>query len=148
MLLIVLGTFAASFADNAIAVYPKNGKVVYFLFADDPIVSYSGNDLVITTNSTTVRYDVSNLRKLEFAVGEKDAIEKVTVDLRWAIENRALAIHGGTPLSWVRLYDMSGAKVSQFQLDGKGNGCTPLQDLPSGVYVVKADNLNFKFVKN
>lgn len=45
----------------------KDGSVVKFDFADNPVVTYSGNDLVITTSKTTAQFPVYLLDKLSFS---------------------------------------------------------------------------------
>ena len=47
----------------------KDGSVVKFDFADNPVVTYSGNDLVITTSKTKAQFPVYLLDKLSFSDG-------------------------------------------------------------------------------
>lgn len=45
----------------------KDGSKEKFDFADNPVVTYSGNDLVITTSKTTAQFPVYLLDKLSFS---------------------------------------------------------------------------------
>ena len=76
ILLFVLLTIAtmAVWAQSGIAIYQKNGKVARFTFSEKPVVTYSGTDMVMTTNKTSVRYPLNMLKKLVFEDEETRAM--------------------------------------------------------------------------
>ena len=54
---------------NRLLLTKKDGSVEAFDFADKPVVSYSGNDLVLTTSKTSVQLPVYLLQKISFDDG-------------------------------------------------------------------------------
>jgi hypothetical protein len=54
---------------QSIVLAKKDGSVEKFDFADNPVVTYSGNDLVITTSKTKAQFPVYLLDKLSFSDG-------------------------------------------------------------------------------
>ena len=56
--LVLLFATVASWAQNAVAVYQNDGTVATFAFTEKPVVTYSGNDLVLTTTKTSSTTDV------------------------------------------------------------------------------------------
>ena len=50
----------------------KDGTVLKFDIADKPKVSYSGNDLVLTTTKTTVQLPVYLLQKISFEISSSE----------------------------------------------------------------------------
>ena len=54
---------------QSIVLTKKDGSVEKFDFTDNPVVTYSGNDLVITTSKTTAQFPVYLLDKLSFSDG-------------------------------------------------------------------------------
>lgn len=53
-------------ANLRLVILKKDGTVLKFGVADKPKVSYSGNDLVLTTTKTTVQLPVYLLQKISF----------------------------------------------------------------------------------
>lgn len=54
---------------QSIVLTKKDGSVEKFDFTDNPVVTYSGNDLVITTSKTKAQFPVYLLDKLSFSDG-------------------------------------------------------------------------------
>ena len=54
---------------NRLLLTKKDGSVEAFDFADKPVVSYSGNDLVLTTSKTSVQQPVYLIQKISFDDG-------------------------------------------------------------------------------
>lgn len=64
-MLLTIATMAV-WAQNAIAIYQKDGKVARFAFSEKPVMTYSGADLVMTTTKTSVHYPLNMLKTLIF----------------------------------------------------------------------------------
>ena len=77
---------------NSIAIYQKDGQVAKFAFSEKPVVTYSGNDLVVTTTKTTVQYPVYMLQKVAFDVSDELAndIEEVKQQAQFRFEGETL----------------------------------------------------------
>ncbi len=135
---------------NAIVVYQKDGKVAKFAFSEKPVVTYSGNDLVVTTSKTTVQYPVYILQKVAFDVSDELAndIEEVKQQAQFRFEGGMLVISGGDPGTTVYIYDIKGVKAGQYVLDGEGCATLPIQHLGQQLYIVKTTRFTFKFRKS
>lgn len=135
---------------NAIVVYQKDGKVAKFAFSEKPVVTYSGNDLVVTTSKTTVQYPVYMLQKVAFDVSDELAndIEEVKQQAQFRFEGGMLVISGGDPGTTVYIYDIKGVKAGQYVLDGEGCATLPIQHLGQQLYIVKTTRFTFKFRKS
>ena len=68
-----------AWAQNAVAIYQTDGNVTKFAFTEKPVVTYSNNELVLTTSSTSVQYPIYLLKKLAFEIewDVETAIEEV-----------------------------------------------------------------------
>ena len=95
-LLLAVATLVAN-AQNAIAIYQKDGQVAKFAFTEKPVVTYSGSDLVLTTSKTIVQYPVYMLQKIAFDVVDLIAndIEQLAVkaEAQFSIQRETLTIH-------------------------------------------------------
>ena len=139
-------------AQKAVVVYQNDGTVATFAFTEKPVVTYSGNDLVLTTTKTSVTYPIYKLRKIDFDIsfdeltGIKDA--KVKADVQFSFRGGTLTVRGGEPGSQVIIYNIKGVQVGQYRFDGDGNATIPTESLGKDFYVVKSKSFTFKFRKS
>jgi len=145
---LLLMAVTTAWAQNAIAVYQQDGKVAKFGFAEKPVVTYTDNNLVISTTQTTVQYPIYMLKKMEFDVDWTiDAVEAVKADTQFSFRDGTLAVRGGEAGSQVYIYTIKGVMVGQYRLDSDGNATIPLSNLSKDFYVVKSKRFTFKFRK-
>ena len=128
LMLSLLGT-ATAFAQSTLNVHQKSGGTVSYAFSEKPVVTYSGNSLVLTTAKVNVEYPLSNLDKLTFEDGEANAIDQVSM------EAPADAV--------THIYNMSGVLVKSV------DASKPIStdDLKPGVYVIKNGKTTYKIIK-
>lgn len=146
--LFLLIMITGAWAQNAVAIYQTDGNITKFAFTEKPVVTYSNNELVLTTTSTSVQFPIYLLKKLAFEIewDVETAIEEVRAsDVRYNFRDGSLYIVGGKPDTLVSLYNLKGIKVGLYRLDAEGKATIPLQMLGKDTYIVKAGNLSFKF---
>ncbi|MBR3111089.1 MAG: hypothetical protein IKH35_07875 [Prevotella sp.] len=138
-----------TYAQNAVAVYQQDGTVAKFGFSEKPVVTYVGDNLVLTTTKTTVEYPIYQLKKISFDVEDvADAIPVVKADVQFSFHGETLTISGDEPYSHVYIYNLKGMAVGHYQLDGQGNTTINVSGLSRNLYVVKAKSFTFKFRKS
>lgn len=150
--LLLTFSITAMWAQNAVAIHQVDGQVATFAFTEKPVVTYSGNDLVLTTTNTSVQYPIYMLKKIDFDVSFDDltGIESVEkkADAQFRFQNGMISVVGGESGSQVFLYSMSGTKVGQYRLDGSGHIDIPVQHLSKGIYIIRTEHFTFKFRKS
>jgi len=143
---------AGVLAQNAVILYHYNGTTSSFAFSEKPVISYSGNDLVLTTKNTAVQYPVHMLRKIDFGNSFEESIvgidEMKSVDTQFSFYDGKLTIQGDEPFSRVYIYTLKGMKVGEYQLDSQGNAFISTTSLSNNFYVVKTKRFTFKFRKS
>ena len=132
---------AGVLAQNAVILYHYNGTTSSFAFSEKPVISYSGNDLVLTTKNTAVQYPVHMLRKIDFG-------NSFEVDTQFSFYDGKLTIQGDEPFSRVYIYTLKGMKVGEYQLDSNGNATISTENLGKDFYIVKSKSFTFKFRKS
>ena len=143
---------AGAWAQNAIAVWQSDGTVAKFAFTEKPVVTYSANELVMTTTKTSVRYPINRLQKVVFDVDENvNSVEDVkslpSGDVKFSFRDGSLVVSGGKAGAVVNIYRLNGAVVGQFRLDGNGCITIPTSNLSGGMYIVNTKQMSFKFRK-
>lgn len=125
----LVGVMASALAQSTLNVHQKSGGTVSYAFSEKPVVTYSGDNLVLKTAKVEVEYPLSNLEKLTFEDGAPDAIDSVTMDA--PSENVT------------HIFNMGGVLVKS--VDASLSLST--DDLKPGVYVVKNGKSTYKIIK-
>ncbi len=145
----VLGVTFSAFAteQNVIAVYQMDGQKALFAFADQPEVTYTATDLVLTTTKTMVQYPISQLKKLQFEKADMpEGIDEVEADKRFSFRDGSIVIEGGQPNSLVNIYTVSGTLIAQYRLDSNGDAVISTQGLSGNTYIFANGSITFKFI--
>ena len=135
-LFFLLGFFLQGWSQSVqLIVHAKLGAKVSYALSEKPIVKYKGDVLVLTTESTTVEYPLSDLQMFTFSETE-DAVESVTMKQPKGDET-------------VRIYNVSGILVRTIQPSQTESTDTKFstRDLPKGTYIIKQGNQTYKITK-
>ena len=146
-LLLTCVIHVAAVEQNVVAIYQLDGQKALFAFADQPEVTYSATDLILTSTKTSVQYPISQLKKLAFEQADMpEGIDDVVADRRFSFRDGSIVIEGGDPNSLVTIYTVSGTMAAQYRLDGSGNAIIPTQGLSGSVYILSNGSITFKFI--
>ena len=132
----MLLTFAAasiSRAETALIVHQKSGGTVEFAFREKPVVTYSEGYLVISVSEASVSYPLSDMQKFTF--GElSDNYTRITAPVEVAPQP-------------TYIYNISGILVRTLQPSEDGSTPATIDGLPTGTYIIKNGNTNYKINK-
>ena len=147
-MLILFSVATMATVQNVVAIYPLQGEVTLFAFADQPELTYTATDLVLTTTQTSVQYPISNLRKVAFERADMpEGIDEIEVTKQFTFRDGQIIIEGGSPNALVNIYSIQGVLVSQYRLDGDGNGTISTNGLNGAAYILTTGSLTFKFMQ-
>lgn len=111
--------------------------VVSYTFNREPVITYLDNNrgVLVTLESPheEIEYQFDGLAFITLCEGEPTAVSRVTAD-------------GDTSNADIYIYTIDGFLVRMVKA-GQGNGSISLEDLPSGIYVVKCGNISHKILK-
>ena len=137
----------AAVEQNVVAIYQLDGQKALFAFADQPEVTYSATDLILTSTKTAVQYPISQLKKIQFETAELlEGIDEVVADKRFSFRDGSIVIEGGEPNSLVNIYTVLGTLTAQYRLDGNGDAVIPTQGLSGTAYIFANGSITFKFI--
>lgn len=113
----------------------KSGGTVSYAFADNPVVTYTEDRLVLTTDKVTVEYPLADLEKMTFS-DTQSAVESVTMS------------QPGDSDGTVRIYSLTGTLVRTIeQAEGADDVQFTTIDLPEGTYIIKQGKQTYKIRK-
>ena len=149
-IVLVLATSSA-WADDGLWVERQNGSKQGFLFADKPVITYTADNLVMTTAKATAEFPIADIKQITFADDVVNAIGQVRLAdgteqlIRVTAEGAQLS--GFAPNTAVTLYDAAGRTVAKYKTATDGTLSVNLSAQHKGIYVIKADKSTLKIQK-
>lgn len=142
ILTLLLLVATVSYADNAqIVIKQKSGSETILELSTHPVITFSGEDMVVTTDLTTFSIPLDFIEDYVVSDGTTD-IEQLV--MKPQLLDGSIAFNGlaeGTP---VYVYSMDGRLITKMKVDQSSRAVVSLQDLPKGVYIVSAGNNKVK----
>lgn len=135
---------------NTLIVLTKDNVLHQFVLADKPTVTFEGTQLKVTCEkaSASASFNLSDIIRFTYAGKDAAGIDEMTTDpAEISMEEGVLVISQMKANSTVKVYSMDGKLVRQLTAQRAGTYRLSLSSLPSGVYIVKADNITYKITK-
>jgi len=128
--------------DTRLVITQKDGSETVFLLSSHPVITFSGKDMVITSNNTTITIPMASV--VNYATNEDPAsISPLSADLP-EYRNGSIVFSGLVRGAEVRVYRVDGSLVSSQQADSSGHATVSIATLPKGVYIVRTPNSSMK----
>ena len=143
--MLLLFVVATASAQSALVVELRDGSNTTFLLAENPRVTFAGEQLSIVSSSATMEFNRSDVKNWHF-VDTPSSVENITAESKAKLEGNALLISGITDDTAIVLYSVDGVAVKHSAVTG-GTCTISLDDIQAGIYIVKFNNTTFKFLK-
>lgn len=120
--------------------------MVAVALADNPVITYANDMLVITTPEKQVEVSVAEITGYSFTQDEPSAIRNIEVSRHYkqgmvAFDN----LKSGTA---VTLYDAKGGQLRTTTVQIDGTAVIDMNGLPKGIYIMRTDKLSIKIINN
>lgn len=133
---------------NALMLHLASGKQVVCMLEERPVVTFTNDEVVITTHMHEVRYQSSDVLKFTYVNMEEDGIHSPQLDLELIrLDGNNLSLYGLASDSPVSVYTADGILVASVKADKRGIVSIVLPGQSGKVYVVKTSVANFKITK-
>ena len=152
LLVLLLSFFCLSaMADEPktqLVVWAKDGTKVAYALAENPKVTFTETDLVITTKGVEVNYALENMARFTYENEIVTAVTNLqTGALSLKLDGESLLFPALSANSTVSLYSLNGTLIFSKTVRKAGEYSFPLSGLNTGVYVVTVNGLTYKIVK-
>jgi hypothetical protein len=150
LLLMLLALPIGMLADsqNTLVVKLKNGAETTFFLKDKPNVTFEGTDLKVVSNKETVTFALSDVLRFTYVKKDASGIDETVVDpTEVSYDGSVLVISQLKQGASVDIYSLDGKLVRQLKAYRSGTYRLSLSELPTGLYLVKADNITYKIMK-
>ena len=144
---VMLPALVCTASNNWMVVEQRNGDKSGFLLADNPMVRYTGGDLVVNGSAST-SYALSNVLNYHFSENAESGVDGVGSDVLRVVglDEQTLQVQNGKPQSAVSLLNVGGVLLSTQQTDADGSVTVALPQ-QKGVYVLYVGGKSFKLIR-
>ena len=150
LLLMLLALPIGMLADsqNTLVVTLKNGAETAFFLKDQPNVTFEGTNLKVVSQKETVTFTLSDVLRFTYVKKDPSGIDETVTDpTEVSYEGGVLVISQLKQGATVDVYSPDGKQVRQLKANRSGTYRLNLSELPTGLYLVKADNITYKIMK-
>lgn len=156
LLTLMLFAFSATMFANGkdvLSVLMKDGTSLYFLLAEKPYITFQNDEVKIVSDINEALVKRTLVERFEFVneIPTKiEDVEELDEQLRagFRLEGDAVYITGLESGCKVMLYSMDGRVVNTSVAADDGCVTLSLKTLASGIYIVKYNEITFKFIKS
>ena len=139
--------FSENICAQRLVVWQKDGTKVSYDLDERPRTTFTQEDLVITTATATISYPLAKIRRYTYEGGTL-SVQYVKADgISISHEGDNVIVKGLTNGKSVTVYSIDGKQLKAKRSDGSDSLTLSLKNLPDGVYMIKADEITYKFLK-
>ena len=144
--------FIAGYNEYALSqqlvVWMKNGEKVYYNLKEYPKTTFSGSNVVITTNTMEVAYPLEQVLRYTYENLASD-IEALLTDKEVYVSREGDVItfqnlHSAQP---IQVFSIDGKLLETHSVNDKQSTSLSLNAYPTGVYIVKVNGTTYKMMK-
>ena len=138
-----------AWAEDGFYVVTTSGDMTCYLFVDEPVLTFEGDNLVITCLDDAVIYSMSDLDRMYF-----DEVSDVPSGIN-EVQNTELVrfagdgveLSGFAASTTVTIYNLQGQLMGTYSTDEWGSLNISLADREQGFYIIKANKSTLKIKK-
>ena len=153
LLLVLLSVSLYAGEKKVLSVLMTDGTNVCFYLSEQPLVTFVGEDVKITSVSEEAVVARTLVERFEFLEAMPTHIEKVEMDEGEMVKEcfdfseEAVKISGLATDGKVNVFTLKGQVVASAMPDGEGNVTVAIESLPAGLYLINYNETTIKFIK-
>ena len=149
ILLSLLLTFSANATEPVknLAVWTKDGTKVLYSLLENPKITFTATDVIITTNSVDITYALENMLRFTYETHEPSIINDVILEnTSFTYDGESLFFSSLPSNSVISIHTLNGLLIYKKTIC---HDCylLPLSNLSAGVYLVSVNGLTYKIAK-
>ena len=130
-----------------LVIWQKDGSKVSFNLDEQPKTTFTADNLVITTATSTLNYPLVKVQRYTYEGGTLSVHELKSEGIVISHEGDNIIAKGLAIGSTVAIYRIDGTQLLTKCSDASDRVMLSLGSLPSGVYMIKAGEITYKFLK-
>ena len=147
-IILLLALLSSSTAKSqTLVVWQKDGSKVYYNLDHQPKTTFTTDDLVITTAQTTISYPLAKILRYTYESGSQGIDDLKKQGICITHKDDEVIVTGLPQGKTISVYGADGKQLLSKRSDGSTRQVLSLSQLPTGVYVIKAETVNYKIMK-
>lgn len=130
-----------------LVIWQKDGSKVSYNLDEQPKTTFTADDLVITTATTTVNYPLSKIQRYTYEGAQLSVRNVKEQGISISHDGNNIIVKGLPKGKSMTIHRIDGTQLLAKRSDGSARLTLSLNSLPAGVYVIKADEITYKFLK-
>jgi len=133
---------------NSMTLWMESGKQLVYLLDDEPVVKFTGDDVVVTTTFEEIMLPAKDV--LRYTLGYTDlagVVNPVNMQVKFNIDGNKLYFYGMERDDLVEVYSIAGILIAKSNANQAGEAVVILPDDSDNIFVVKTSTANFKLRK-
>lgn len=151
LLVLSLCFYLSGIADEPktqLIVWAKDGTQVAYALAENPKVTFTETDLVITANGVEVNYSLQNMVRFTYSNNTSTAITNLETDeSTLKLNGESLLFPALKANSTVSVFSLNGTLVFKKTVHQSGEYSFPLSNMNAGIYIINVNDLTYKIIK-
>ena len=128
-------------------IWQTDGQVVTIALSEEPVTTYADGKLVVKTKKTTLTYPLEKIKKYTYATYTDGISLPGAVKAEFSNNGETLTFTGLKPNTNIWVYTAAGQVARKLNSGKNSKVVVSVSDFPSGVYVVKANDVTYKITK-
>lgn len=138
----------AAWAEAGFCVVTNGGYTVGYVFTDEPVWTFEGENLVITTVEGSVEYPMSEVAQIVFGDNAPvSGLTEVSVDELIRVNHGGVELAGFAANTVVSVYNLQGQQLGAYRTSQSGSLNISLADREQGIYLIHANKSTIKIKK-
>ena len=146
VLLLALSYSAIAHAKRLV-IWQKDGSKVSYELDDQPRTTFTTDELVITTATATISLLLPQIQRYTYEDVETNVRDVRKDGITISHKGDDIIVRGLAKGKTVTVYGVDGRQLLAKQSDGSGRLILSLSKVSAGVYMIKADEITYKFSK-
>ena len=143
-----VGSLRAQAVADCVVVETTGGERMEYLLSDLPRITQSADAVTLTTSNTSVELSAESISKVYLATSSPTTVLKVKGPAGSAqLKESQLFLSGYQPGERVSLFHADGRLLQHRSIGDDGTLTLSLEQLPSGIYIVKTNHQSIKIIK-
>lgn len=139
--------FSENICAQRLVIWQKDGTKVSYNLDEQPKTTFTAEDLVITTATLTISYPLAKIQRYTYEGGAL-SVQNIKADgISISHVGDNVIVKGLANGKSVTIYSIDGKQLMAKRSDGSDFLTFSLANLSAGVYMIKADEITYKFLK-
>ena len=132
---------------DALVIWRSNGEKIYYALEKRPKITLTTDELVLSTTDGQILWPLNDYTKCTFGILPTSILPVQEPQPVFTFTSSLLNASGLKPESILFIFSANGTVMARKQASGDGSLNIAFTEWPKGIYIIRNENITFKFHK-